>query len=120
MIDAGAKLTAKLDDFDVPVLAALWLFSPEFNDWRLTFTAADFASVGPRKIYRAILDAPIALGISHDILPLESIGLLDENNQTVRLLRKALQTGPGISQIRFRKNAIDGHFVEDALIHRLN
>ena len=50
---------------------------------------------------------------------LDEIGLLDQNAELVKLLRIAIHTGPGIGRIRFSKNVINGHFIEDALIYRV-
>jgi hypothetical protein len=46
------------------------------------------------------------------------IGVLDAEADLVRLLKAAVGTGPGISRIRFSKNVINGHFIDDALIYR--
>jgi hypothetical protein len=51
-------------------------------------------------------------------LPLSSIGVLDANDDLVRLLKAAIRTGPGLSRIRFSRNVINGHFIDDALIYR--
>jgi hypothetical protein len=51
--------------------------------------------------------------------PLSVIGLLDEHAELVKLLRSTVPTGHGIRNMRFSKNVINGHFIEDALIYRV-
>ena len=119
MIEAGAQLTAKLDEMRLPIAAAMWLFSPDINEWRLLFASPELSTAGPRYVYKLIEEARQALGDKAAAAPLSVIGLVDENHQLVQLLRIAVRTGAGVSRIRFSKNAINGHFIEDALIYRV-
>ena len=119
MIEAGAKLTAMLDAMKLPIAAALWFFTPEINEWRLLFASPEVSVSGPREVYEKVEKARRALGEQVSAAPLSAIGLLDANDQLVQLLRVALQTGGGVSRIRFSKNVINGHFIEDALIYRI-
>lgn len=115
MIDAGARLTAKLDEAGVPIKAALWLFLPEINEWRLYFASPEVRTLGPRSVYDKVREA--VEGADGPRLLLSNIGVIDTEDDLVRLL-KAIQTGPGIARIRFSKNVLDGHFIDDALIYR--
>jgi hypothetical protein len=58
------------------------------------------------------------LGEKAAAAPLSVIGLLDASDDLVRLLKVAIVTGPGVKRIRFSKNVINGHFIDDALIYR--
>ena len=49
--------------------------------------------------------------------PLSAIGLLDEHAELVKLIRGAIRARPDGSPVRFSKNVIDGHFIEDALVY---
>ena len=118
MIDAGAELTMKLDEMGLPVTAAFWLFAPEVNEWRLLFASPEVSTKGPRDIYEKIRQAIEQLGAGAAAVPLSVIGLLDAEADLVRLLRLAVNTGPGINRVRFSKNVINGHFIDDALIYR--
>jgi hypothetical protein len=118
MIEAGAELTLKLDEMGVPVVAAFWLFVPELNEWRLQFASPDVSSRGPREVYDKILQATGKLGAKAAAVPLSLIGVLGADADLVRLLKAAIRTGPGVSRIRFSKNVINGHFIDDALIYR--
>jgi hypothetical protein len=118
MIEAGAQLTQKLDEIGLPISVAMWFFLPDINEWRLLFASPQLSVEGPREVYKKIEDARKALGAKAERLPFSAIGLMDTNHQLVQLLRIALRTGPGISRVRFSKNVINGHFIDDALIYR--
>ena len=118
MIEAGAQLTQKLDYLGLPIPVAMWLFLFDINEWRLLFASPQLSAEGPREVYEKIEEARKALGAQAERLPLSVIGLMDTNHQLVQLLRIALRTGPGVSRVRFSKNVIDGHFIDDALIYR--
>jgi hypothetical protein len=118
MIQAGENLTRKLDEAGVPVVAALWLFDTDLGGWRLVFATPDVDTKGPREVYRKIIAAIESLGPDSAAAPLSVIGLLGPNADLVRLLKVAIQTGTGISRVRFTRNVINGHFIDDALIYR--
>jgi hypothetical protein len=119
MIEAGAQLTAKLDEMGLPMAAALWFFLPDTNEWRLLFASPALSTAGPREVYKTVEEARRVLGDKAAAVPLSVIGLVDANYELVQLLRDAIQTGAGVSRIRFSKNVVNGHFIEDALIYRM-
>jgi hypothetical protein len=118
MIDAGAELTARLDESGLPITTALWLFDPDLNEWRLLFASPDVATKGPLDVYTRIQKVVGQLGDKASAAPFSSIALMDADADLVRWLKKAIGTGPGVNRIRFSKNVIDGHFIDDALIYR--
>lgn len=118
MIEAGAELTAKLDESGLPITTALWFFVPDLNEWRLLFASPEVATKGPRDVYEKIQRAVGELGEKASAVPFSIIGLMDAEADLVRLLKVAIRTGPGVNRIRFSKNVINGHFIDDALIYR--
>ncbi len=119
MVEAGAELTRKLDEAGLRTEAALWLFIPEINEWCLLFASPEVSEKGPREVYKTIRDALKQLGPKASAIPLSVIRLLDENAELVKLLKTMQKTGAGIAYVRFSKNVINGHFIEDALIYRV-
>lgn len=117
MIDGGAALTAKLDENGLGVTAAFWLFLPELNEWRLHFASPDVGTKGPREVYERVSLAIDQLG-ANAATPLSIVTVLDDNDDLVRLLKGGIRTGPGLNRIRFSRDVIDGHFIDDALIYR--
>ncbi len=119
MVEAGALLTAKLDEMGLPIAAALWFFQPDINEWRLLFASTDVSAKGPRDVYARIQRAIQALGDKASAAPLSVIGVVGADDALISLLRTVLHTGSGISRIRFSRNVINGHFIDDALIYRI-
>jgi hypothetical protein len=119
MIEAGAQLTARLDEMGVQVAAALWFFEPEVNEWRLLFASPEVSTAGPRTVYEKIEAARRALGEQVAAAPLSAIGLLDAEHPLVQVLSTAIRSGGGVSRIRFSRNVINGFFIDDALIYRI-
>lgn len=70
MIDAGAELTARLDESGLPITTALWFFVPDLNEWRLLFASPDVATKGPRDNHESRLaPEPSARGIDPAVGP---------------------------------------------------
>jgi hypothetical protein len=118
MIEAGALLTQKLDEMGVPISVAMWFFLSDINEWRLFFASPNVSTGGVRPVYEQIQKARKALGAQAERIPFSSIGVMDTNHELAQLLRMKFHTGPGVSRVRFAKNVIDGHFIDDALIYR--
>jgi hypothetical protein len=119
MIETGAELTRLLDQAPLVVSASLWLYIPESNIWRLIIASPEVRTYGPKKVYQKI--QPILSQILEEELSigLKDISVVENNNPLIALLRMAIRTGDGISGIRFSRNTINGHFIEDAYIYRM-
>lgn len=120
MIRAGAELTKKLDELRWPVLASLWLYLSEGNQWKLVLASPLVASDGPKKSYETIQAALGKTPAAEGAVALSDIGVTDPKNPLIELLHVAINTGPTVGGIRFTRNVINGHFIEDAYIYRLS
>ena len=120
MILAGAKLIEKLDDSSCQVKAAFWMFLPEEKTWKFILASPLVKKEGPRKYYKRIVDIDKEVGAEGNIISLNDISVLDVDNQLVQLLKFAISTGDSISNIRFSKNTINGVFIDDTHIYRMN
>ncbi|MBI4580365.1 MAG: hypothetical protein HY718_11725, partial [Planctomycetes bacterium] len=107
------------DELGLQPNAALWFFDPEANEWYLLFAAPEVTTKGPREVYAKIREVIEQLGEKASAAPFSVVSLLDPNDELVRLLQGAVRTGPGINRVRFSKNVINGHFIDDALIYRI-
>ena len=65
-------------------------------------------------MYKRIQNAISALGDELHGLALDAATLAKPDAPNVSLLRVAVETGPGISGIRFTNNVIDGAVIDDA------
>jgi hypothetical protein len=45
--------------------------------------------------------------------------MVSPKHPLLQLLKGAIQTGPGINGIRFSRNMINGTYIDDAFIYRL-
>ena len=120
MIGAGVKLIERLDQLESNVQAALWLFLPEEKIWKLMIISPLVKTDGPRSFYKHILDANKKADESESIISLNDVGVADTSIPLISLLRIAISTGGGIGGIRFSKDTINGVFIEDAYIYRIN
>ncbi|MBI1986922.1 MAG: hypothetical protein HYS70_01065 [Nitrospinae bacterium] len=120
MIDAGKKLIERLDESQVNVQAAFWLYLPDDKTWEMMLISPLVGTDGPRSFYKRILDANKKAEESEPIISLDDIRVADTSNRLANLLSIAIPTGSGISGIRLWKNAINGTFIEDSYIYRAN
>jgi hypothetical protein len=118
MISAGAKLIDKLDNSSCRVKAAFWMFLPEEKTWKFIIASPLVKEEGPRKYYKRIVDANKEA--DGNIISLNDISVSDVDNQLIQLLKFAISTGDSISNIRFSKNTINGVFIDDTHIYRMN
>lgn len=116
MIAAGAELTRTLDRAHWPVVASLWLFEPESNQWRLILASPAVNEKGPLEAYRHVSDA---LRATTPKLSLDAISVVSPEDPLIRVLMSAYQTGFEIEGRRVFRSAINGHFVDDAYVYRL-
>ena len=119
MIKAGASVIAKLDRDNLPVGAALWMYYPEAEVWRLVIGLPKVKSQGPKQAYERVQSTISKIPKTERTIGLQNISVVDITDPLLSLLRGAIGTGGGISGIRFSRNTIDGVFVEDSYIYRL-
>jgi len=115
-VEAGTRVIEALDKARFPVQAALWFYLSEPGEWRLLVASPEVDERGPKKAYthlQSVLARP-SVGLS-----LRDISLVSPDHDLIRLLSRAISTGPGISGIRFTANTVDNVFIEDAYIYRL-
>jgi hypothetical protein len=117
MINSGKKLLSILDKRNFSVNCAFWILTSDAPAWRLILAMPGLQSEGPKSVYmklQKILNKEL-----FEALTLNEISVLDINDPFIQLFRKALRTGPGISNIRFAQNTINGTYIPDALVYRL-
>jgi hypothetical protein len=112
-------LIEALDSKGVEVKAALWLLSPELEEWRLIIATPLIDEQGPIAAYtlvQSVLEAtPEAQSIS-----LDSISIVSPGDPMVKLLGKTFRTGPVITRLELTKASVRNVFFEEAHIYRMN
>jgi hypothetical protein len=112
----GEELIKALDRSKLEVKAALWFYNVETDIWRLIIASPYVDKQGPKEAYR-LVQTELGKLSSLDIA-LDEISMVGNKNDLIELLRKAVHVD-GIGKIRFRRNAIQSMFIEDALIYRM-
>ncbi|WP_300670806.1 hypothetical protein [Desulfoluna sp.] len=120
MMAAGARLVQRLDDTAADVAAAFWFYSSENRSWRLMIASQKVEFDGPRKYYKRILDANKEAGETESVVALEDTEVTDTSASIVQVLKHAVSTGPGISGLRFSRNTVQGMFIDDVYVYRMN
>ena len=119
MIQAGAELTRRLDEAHLEVRASLWLYIPDKNLWRLIVASPAVRQDGPKKVYQQIQTILSKMSDKTWKIPLHDISVVEDSDPLIALLRTSMSTEDGISGIRFSRDTINGHFIEDAYIYRM-
>ena len=119
LIESGKSLVQKLDASGAKVDAAFWFYFPDVGTWKLMLSLPALVVEGPKKAYRRIQSALGQLPAAERAFSLDDVAIAKPDAAILSLLRVALKTGPGISDIRFTDNVINGVVVNDAYIYRL-
>ena len=120
MVSDGAALLRKLEESHWSFNAAFWFYFPDANGWQLLIASPEVETKGPRESYAVVQKGLSDLVPTAAALSLDDIGLMPSNHSLVALLSSFIATGNSIGNIRFSKNMINGHFIDDALIYRMN
>jgi len=119
MIESGAQLVRRLDESDMELNAAFWLYSSDLQAWKFVIAQAGLAELGPKKIYRRIQRVLRKFPDEMPEISLDDVVLSKPDAPIVSLLRRAVRSGADISGTRLRNVAINGTLVEGAYIYRL-
>jgi hypothetical protein len=117
-IESGKNLIEYLDKKNLSIKAAMWLYNSELKRWYFIISSPLVESEGTRKLYFKIANIINKKrdNINFDV---DDIRLVPYSSPLINLIKMAIQTGPGISGIRFQNNVISGQLIEDAYIYRM-
>lgn len=126
VVEDGKRLIKALDISGLGVKAAFWLYLEESEEWRLyiaTPLVKEYGprvvkEYGPREVYSRVLKVLKESKISS--IDLSEISVIDTADGLVTVLSLAFNTGPGITDIKFAGNAVNGVYVRAAHIYRMN
>jgi len=120
MILAGVELLKKLDENSCRVKAAFWMLLPDEKTWRFILASPLVKEEGPRRYYKRIVNISKNAGTKDNIISLNDISVSGVDDQLIQLLKFTVKTGDSISNIRISKNTINGVFIDDTHIYRMN
>jgi hypothetical protein len=117
LIKSGGTLLKRLDSEEVIVDAALWLYFPEIQNWKLLLSFPKLIQQGPKAAYEIVQN--VLAKLTDIAFSLDDITIAKPDAPILNLMRTAINTGPGINGIRFSNNVINGQLIQDAYIYRL-
>lgn len=118
-IESGGILLKELDKAQITVDAAFWFFFSDISDWKLVFSLPKEIKKGPKKAYSVIQRVYSKIDINLPGLSINDVVLLKTDNILIKILKKMIRTGPGISKIRLTQTMINGTLIEDLVMYRL-
>jgi hypothetical protein len=120
MIKSGERLIKRLDQSNSNVEAALWFFSQDEKIWKMIIISPLVKTEGPRNYYKRILKANKTADESEALISLNDISADDTSNPLFNLFNKTVSTGNKITGIRLSKNTVNGTFIDDSYVYRIN
>ena len=117
-IKGGQRMLEILDESNLKISSAFWFYVVDVEEWRLFFATSEVDSQGPKKVYSKV--QKVINKYSNEInIPLEVVTLISPKNQLNVLLKMAINTGSGMSGVRFSGNVINGFLIKDSYLYRV-
>jgi hypothetical protein len=110
---AGSELVQALDRSTLSISVALWLYSPDYEDWRFVLASRRLDAVEPSDAFGLVHDAFSAAGLSLEKTP--PLPILKMPDAFIRALRKNFSKARTVEGMRVGGQLIGDRFVEDAL-----
>jgi len=117
-IDRGSELLRILDRAKIHVAVALWMFSSEYEDWRLVVAGRQFDTIDLREAYRLINDSLAKAGFTPGRTP--PIMILPMADAFIKSLRRIFGKAKSVEGLRLGGQMIGDRFVQDAYVYRVS
>jgi hypothetical protein len=114
---ASAKLLEALDDADLAISVALWLNSPDYEDWRLVLSSRRLDTTDPRSAYGLVHDALERAGFLLEHTP--PLMILRMADPFIKALRQIFGKAKSVEGMRLGGQMIGDRFVQDAIVYRI-
>lgn len=117
-IDRGREVVEALERAGQKVSIALWLYLPEYDDWRLVVSARQLGSLTPRNAYRLLNDSLAAAGLA----PGKTVPvlILPTSDPLIKDLRQRFGKARSVEGLRLGGQMIGDRFVQDAYVYRIS
>jgi hypothetical protein len=116
-LTTGAEVVEALDRSNLSASVALWLYSPEYEDWRFVLASRRLDAAEPSEAYGLVHNALAAAGISLERTP--SLLILKMSDPFIRALRRTFAKAKSVEGMRLGSQLIGDRFIEDALVYRI-
>lgn len=114
-VDTGARIIGALDTHHVRVNVALWVISPEYDDWRLVLASSALDQTDPLKAYQKVME--IIRRESIHMRP--PILILPMKDPFIRELRKTFSVAERVEGMRLGGQSFGDRFISDAYVYRI-
>ena len=119
MTESGAQLVRRLEESKMEFDAAFWLYSSDWEAWRLVIAHAELGKLGPRELYSRIQKVMMKFRDEMPGLSLDRVTLFTPGNPIVSAIRRAVRISPDVSGTRLTNTGINGTLIEGAYIYRV-
>jgi len=116
-VDRGAAVLDALDRAKLKISVAIWMYSSEYEDWRLVLAARQFHSLDPRGPLRLLYGLLAKAGFTPETTP--PILILPMTDPFIRELRRLFAKAKNVEGMRLGGQVIGDRFVEDAYVYRV-
>ena len=113
----GLEIVQALDRSALSIRVALWLYSPEYEDWRWVLASRRLNESKLSEAYGLVHDALASAGISLERTP--TLLILKMSDPFIRSLRRTFAKTKSVEGMRLGGRLIGDRFVEDALVYRI-
>jgi len=117
-ISRGGELLDALERAKLKVGVALWMYSSEYEDWRLVLSSRRFDSLDRRDAYRLLHETVAPAGFTPEKTP--PILILPMTDPSIRELRRLFGKGKSVEGMRLGGQMIGDRFVQDAYVYRIS
>jgi hypothetical protein len=116
-LTTGVEVLRILDRSVVSISVALWLYSPEYGDWRFVLSSKQLDSAEPSEAYGLVRTALAAGGLPAERTPIFLI--LKMSDPFIRVLRRMFGKTKSVEGMRLGGQLIGDRFVEAGLVYRI-
>jgi len=116
-VESGKELVQLLDEVNFPFTGAAWIYFTDAQEWRLVIRTPKAA----KNLQEAFLEMARAMDAKGDLrkrLDLARVKLVPPTDKMLELIGRVMRV-EGKGSVWFRKNVINGIYIDDAFIYRL-
>jgi hypothetical protein len=117
-IESGSEILGILDRARLKVSVVLWVYFPDYEDWRLVLSARQFDLLGQRKAYRLLHDSLDSAGFTIERTP--PVMILPMTDSFIKMLRRSFGKAKSVEGMRLGGQMIGDRFIEDAYVYRIS
>lgn len=120
MIEFGAEFMRRLDETGLDIRACLWRYLEELNKWRFVIADPSIRAKGAKRVYKIIQSVISKMPEDQPKVSLMDISALETEEPLIFGLKQLAKSKRDLSGKRVSREFVNGQFIEDAYIYRMN